>query len=77
MCAILSKYVIAEEPLSGAYCILYCLERSSRDSMGVSSRETVRKAAKFAVYEAIMMNLETYRLRPVESFVVEQFLSYK
>ena len=48
---------MAELPFNGAYKILYCFDKSSRDSTGVSKRETVRKAAKFAVYEAIMMKL--------------------
>lgn len=46
---------MATEPLRGAYCILYCFARSSSDSIGWSSLETVRNAAKFAVYEAIII----------------------
>jgi len=57
MLAIRSKYVIAEEPFNGAYKILYCLAKSSKLSTGVSKRDTVKKAAKLAVYEAMMMKL--------------------
>lgn len=60
MCSILdirSKYVIAAEPLIGAYNILYCFARSSKDSTGVSRRDTVRNAARLAVYDAIIINL--------------------
>lgn len=52
------KYVIADESFSGAYRILYCLAKSSRDSTGVSKRDTVKNAAKLAVYDAIIMNLD-------------------
>lgn len=57
MSAIRWKYVIADDPFSGAYRILYCFDKSSSDSTGVSSRDTVKKAAKLAVYEAMMINL--------------------
>lgn len=57
------KYVIADEPFIGAYKILYCLARSSSDSTGVSRRETVKNAAKLAVYDAIMMNLSVEHIR--------------
>lgn len=57
MLDIRSKYVIADEPFNGAYRILYCFARSSKLSTGVSKRDTVKKAAKLAVYEAIMIKL--------------------
>lgn len=62
MSAILWKYVIAAEPFSGAYCILYCLDKSSNDSTGVSSRDTVRKAAKLAVYDAMIMKPNSHHV---------------
>lgn len=37
--------------------------------MGVSSRDTVRKAAKLAVYDAMMMNLETKNLGMLRPFL--------
>lgn len=42
--------------------ILYCLARSSKDSIGESRRDTVRKAAKLAVYEAMMMNPKSHQV---------------
>ena len=53
---------IVLDPFSGEYWILYCLERSSSDSTGVSRRETVRNAAKLAVYEAIMMKPNSHHV---------------
>lgn len=53
---------MAEEPFSGAYCILYCLDKSSKDSTGVSKRETVRNAAKLAVYDAIIINPNNHQV---------------
>lgn len=53
---------MAADPLRGAYVILYCLERSSRDSIGVSNRDTVRNAAKLAVYEAIIMKPKSHQV---------------
>ena len=47
----------------GEYLILYCFDRSSNDVMGVSNRETVKKAAKLAVYEAMMMNPKSHLLK--------------
>lgn len=53
---------MAPEPFSGAYVILYCLDKSSSDSIGVSRRDTVKKAAKLAVYEAIMMKPNSHHV---------------
>lgn len=53
---------MADEPFNGAYWILYCLDRSSNDSTGVSSRETVKKAAKFAVYDAMIMKPNSHQV---------------
>jgi hypothetical protein len=46
----------------GEYCILYCFDKSSNDSTGVSNRETVKKAAKFAVYEAIIIKPKSHQV---------------
>lgn len=46
----------------GAYCILYCLDKSSNDSTGVSNRETVKKAAKLAVYDAIIIKPNNHQV---------------
>lgn len=42
--------------------ILYCLDKSSSDSIGVSRRDTVKKAAKLAVYEAIIMKPNSHHV---------------
>ena len=39
-----------------------CLDRSSADVIGDSIRSTVRKAAKFAVYEEIMMRVKNHQV---------------
>ena len=44
------------------HCILYCLLRSSKLLTGVSSLDTVRKAAKLAVYEAMMMKPKSHHV---------------
>ena len=43
------------------YLILVCLARSSADEMGESMRSTVRKAAKLAVYDEIMMSEKNHQ----------------
>lgn len=53
---------MAPDPLRGAYWILYCFERSSKDSTGVSNLETVKKAAKLAVYEAMMIKPNNHQV---------------
>lgn len=58
---------MAEEPFRGAYKILYCLAKSSKDSTGVSKRDTVKKAAKLAVYEAIIMNLNMKQVKKLKT----------
>lgn len=42
------------------YLILVCLAKSSADEMGESIRSTVKKAAKLAVYEEIMMSVKNH-----------------
>ena len=57
-----SKYTMASEFTRGEYLILYCLDKSSNDSTGVSNLDTVKKAAKLAVYEAMMMNPKSHQV---------------
>jgi len=38
------------------------LDKSSRDSTGVSNLDTVKKAAKLAVYDAIIMNPKSHHV---------------
>ena len=42
------------------YLIVVCFARSSADLMGVSMRPAVRKAARLAVYDEIMMSVNTH-----------------
>ena len=56
------KYIAESDPFIGEYLILYCLLKSLSVSTGVSSLETVKKAAKFAVYEAMMINPNNHQV---------------
>ena len=53
------------DPFIGEYLILYCLVKSSMDSTGVSNRETVRNAAKLAVYDAMMINPNSHQVAKI------------
>ena len=44
------------------YLIFVCFAKSSADSIGDSIRSTVRKAAKFAVYEEIIMRVKNHHI---------------
>lgn len=46
------------------YRILVCFARSSAESMGDSILSTVRKAAKLAVYEEMMMRVKNHQIPP-------------
>lgn len=46
------------------YRILVCFARSSAESMGDSILSTVRKAAKLAVYEEMMMRVKNHQMPP-------------
>ena len=46
------------------YKILVCCERSSADSMGDTMRSTVRNAARFAVYDEMMMSVKNHHMPP-------------
>lgn len=41
---------------------MYCFERSSNDSIGESRRDTVRKAARLAVYDAIIIKPKSHQV---------------
>lgn len=51
-----------EPPLRAPYLILVCLARSSALSIGESILSTVRKAAKLAVYEEIIMRVKNHHI---------------
>lgn len=46
------------------YLISVCLARSSADSMGEFMRSTVRKAARLAVYDDMMMRVKNHHTLP-------------
>lgn len=46
------------------YWISVCLARSSAELMGVSILSTVRKAARLAVYEEMMMSVKNHHTDP-------------
>lgn len=49
-------------PFNAPYLILVCLAKSSALSMGESMRSTVKKAAKLAVYEEIMISVKNHQM---------------
>lgn len=54
------------------YSILVCFAKSSAESMGDSMRSTVRKAAKLAVYEEMMISVKNHHIPP--TILVERAL---
>lgn len=58
----LRKNEAVEPPLRTPYLILVCLAKSSALSMGESIRSTVRKAAKLAVYDEIIINVKNHHI---------------
>lgn len=46
------------------YWIFVCLTRSSAESIGVNMFSIVRKAAKFAVYEEMMISVKNHQQLP-------------
>lgn len=49
-------------PFKAPYLILVCLARSSALSIGESILSTVRKAARFAVYEEIIIRVKNHHI---------------
>ena len=56
------KNVIVEPPHIVPYLISVCFDRSSAFSMGDVILSTVRKAARFAVYDEIMMRVKNHHV---------------
>lgn len=59
------KKVMVAPSFTAPYSILVCLARSSAESMGDSMRSTVRKAARLAVYEEMMMSVKNHQMPPM------------
>ena len=55
---------MVEPPSTVPYLISVCLARSSADSMGDCILSTVRKAARLAVYDEIMMSVKNHHTLP-------------
>jgi len=58
------KNSLVDPPSSVPYCMSVCLDKSSADSIGVNMRSTVRKAARLAVYDEIMMSVKNHHALP-------------
>ena len=58
------KKSFVEPDSSVPYWICRCLARSSADSIGVSMRSMVRKAARLAVYDEMMMSVKNHHALP-------------
>ena len=56
------KKEAVDPPPTQPYLIECCLDKSSAPVMGDSMRSTVRKAAKFAVYDEIMMSVKNHHI---------------
>lgn len=54
------------------YSIFVCLAKSSAESIGDSIRSTVRKAARLAVYEEMMISVKNHQMPP--TILVERAL---
>ena len=59
----LKKFCVEPES-SVPYWISVCLARSSADSIGVNILSTVRKAARLAVYDEMMMSVKNHHTLP-------------
>ena len=56
------KNSFVEPDASVPYIMLVCCDKSSTFSIGVSIRSTVRKAAKFAVYDDTRIKVNKYQI---------------
>lgn len=58
------KNVMVAPSSTAPYSILVCLAKSSAESIGDSMRSTVRKAARLAVYEEMMIRVKNHQMPP-------------
>ena len=70
------KKFIVEPPSKTPYLMTVCLARSSADSIGFSKVSTVKNAAKFAVYDAIIIKVKKYHI-PAKSLWHHSFITLK
>lgn len=66
------KKVMVAPSSTAPYSIFVCLAKSSAESMGDSMRSTVRKAARLAVYEEMMISVKNHQMPP--TILVERAL---
>ena len=59
------KNALVDPDSKQPYFILVCLAKSSADSTGDSILSTVRKAAKLAVYELIMIKVKNHHIAAI------------
>lgn len=59
------KNVIVVPLSSVPYAIFVCAARSSAFSIGLTILSTVKKAAKFAVYEDTIINVKDHQTHPI------------
>ena len=59
------KNALVDPDSKQPYLILVCLAKSSADSIGDSILSTVRKAAKLAVYELIMIKVKNHHIAAI------------
>lgn len=52
-------------PSNVPYAMLVCAARSSAFSIGLTILSTVRKAAKFAVYDDTMISVKDHQTHPI------------
>lgn len=69
------KKAVVEPPFNAPYLILVCFARSSALSMGESILSTVRKAAKLAVYDDIIIRVKNHHMPA--TILVDTALVYK
>lgn len=56
------KNANVDPPFKAPYLIFVCFDKSSALSMGESILSTVRKAARLAVYDDIMINVKNHHI---------------
>lgn len=66
------KKVMVAPSSTAPYSIFVCLAKSSAESIGDSIRSTVRKAARLAVYEEMMISVKNHQMPP--TILVERAL---
>lgn len=64
ICIFTRKNVIVEPPSNVPYDMSVCSAKSAAFSIGVIIRSTVKNAAKFAVYEEMIISVKNHQIPP-------------